>query len=87
MKDLDDCETSTRKAKALGINARSAIHPAQIERIHTALAPTPEEVLHAERVIEAYKAANGNVVLLDGKFVEAPVVKKAQRVLKYKDRG
>ena len=44
-------------------------------------------MLHAERVIEAYKAAKGNVVLLDGKFVEAPLVKKAQRVLKYKGRG
>ena len=87
MKDLDDCEATTARAKSLGIHARSAIHPAQIERIHAALAPTPEEVLHAERVIEAYKAAKGNVVLLDGKFVEAPVVKKAQRVLKYKDRG
>ena len=87
VKDLDDCEATTARAKSLGIHARSAIHPAQIERIHAALAPTPKEVLHAERVIEAYKAAKGNVVLLDGKFVEAPVVKKAQRVLKYKGRG
>lgn len=87
VRDLDDCEATTRKAKALGIHARSAIHPAQIERIHTALAPSSDEISQAERVIAAYEKANGNVVLLDGKFVEAPVVKKAQRVLSFRDRN
>ncbi len=83
VRDLDDCEATTRKAKALGIHARSAIHPAQIERIHTALAPSNEDIEQAERVIAAYQEADGNVVLLDGKFIEAPVVKKAQRVLAF----
>jgi len=84
VRDLEDCEATTRQAKALGIHARSAIHPAQIARIHAALAPSEEEVAYAERVIAADKAANGNVVLLDGKFIEAPVVKKARRVLAYR---
>jgi len=87
VRDLDDCEATTRQAKALGIHARSAIHPAQIERIHAALAPSDEEISQAERVIAADQAAEGNVVLLDGKFIEAPVVKKARRVLAYKDRS
>ena len=83
VRDLEDCEASTRRAKALGIHARSAIHPAQIDRIHAALAPTAEEIEQAERVIAAYQEADGNVVLLDGKFIETPVVKKAQRVLAF----
>ena len=81
VRNLDDCERSTRKAKGLGIHARSAIHPAQISRIHAALAPSEDEVAYAKRVIAAYEKAKGNVVLLDGKFVEAPVVKRAQRIL------
>jgi len=83
VRDLDDCEATTRQAKALGIHARSAIHPAQIERIHAALAPSVDEISQAKRVIAADEAAQGNVVLLDGKFIEAPVVKKARRVLAY----
>lgn len=83
VRDLEDCEATTRKAKALGIHARSAIHPDQIERIHMALAPSNEEIEQAERIIAAYQKADGNVVLLDGKFIEAPVVKKAQRVLAF----
>ena len=81
VRDLEDCEASTRRLKTLGLHARSAIHPAQIERIHAGLAPSDEEIAYAEKVIAADKAAGGNVVLLDGKFIEAPVVKKAKRVL------
>lgn len=83
VKDLDDCEASTRRAKSIGIHARSAIHPKQIERIHKALAPSQSEINEAKRVLEAFEAANGNVVLLDGKFVEEPVVKRARRLLSY----
>ena len=84
--DLDDCEATTRRAKSLGIHARSAIHPAQIKRIHSALEPSAYEVDEAKRIMNAYHEAKGNVVLLDGKFVEAPVVKKAQQVLAFFSR-
>lgn len=83
VRDLDDCEITTRKAKALGYYARSAIHPAQIARIHAALMPSAEEIDHARKVIEAYHLAEGNVVLLDGKFIEAPIVKSAERILAF----
>ncbi len=86
VRDLEDCEASTRKAKALGIHARSAIHPAQIEPIHNALASSGEEIAQAQKVIAAYEAAKGNVVLLDGKFIEAPVVKRAERILAWVSR-
>ena len=83
VRNLDDCEASTRKAKALVIHARSAIHPAQIERIHAALEPSESELNFARKVLNAFEKSNGNVVLLDGQFIEEPVVKKARRVLKY----
>ena len=86
VRDLEDCEATTRKAKALGIHARSAIHPAQIERVHAALAPTDAEIARAERVIAAYQAAKGNVVLLDGTMVEAPIIRRAERIVAYRRR-
>lgn len=82
--DPAGCEASTRRAKTLGIHARSAIHPAHIDLIHRALAPSAAELKYAKRVIAADKAAGGNVVLLDGQFIEAPVVKKARRILAHK---
>jgi len=81
VKDPDGLEMATRRAKSLGIFARAAIHPVQIETIHKALAPTDNEVAKAHRVVAAYEASDGNVALLDGKMIEAPIIKAARRVL------
>jgi len=83
VRNLDDCEATTRKAKALGIHARTAIHPAQIARIHAAYAPTDEEIAHAESLIAAYQKAEGDVALLNGQLIETPLLRKAERVLAY----
>jgi len=81
VKDMDGLEVATQRSRALGIYARTAIHPAQIGVIHMALAPTDKEVVNARRVMAAFEASDGNVALLDGKMIEAPIVRAAQRVL------
>ena len=85
VRDPDGCEAETRRVAALGIHARSAIHPAQITPIHNALSPSADDLTQAARVMEAYKTAKGNVALLDGKLIETPLVKKAKRILAFKD--
>ena len=81
VRDPDGCAAEVRRLKGLGIHAKAAIHPAQIEPIHSALAPSPDEVAHAKRVVEASQAAAGNVALLDGKLIEAPLLRRAHRIL------
>ena len=83
VKDLEDCKKSTARAKALGLHARSAIHPMQLAAIEAALYPTDEDISQARDIIAAYEAADGNVVLLNGKFVEEPVIKKARKTLAF----
>ncbi len=79
--DPEGLARETKRALALGIYARAAIHPAQIAPIHAAYAPSEEEVAQAQRVVDAFEAAQGGVALLDGKLIELPVIKSAQRVL------
>ncbi|MEM9234008.1 MAG: CoA ester lyase [Pseudomonadota bacterium] len=81
VKDPEGLKEMTRRASRLGIHARSAIHPAQIEPIHEALSPSAEAVEKARRIVEAFDAADGGVALLDGKMIELPVIKSARRVL------
>lgn len=81
VKDNDGLEQATRQSRSLGIFARAAIHPAQIDPIHRALTPTDGEIEKAQRVVAAYEASDGNVALLDGKMIEAPIIKAARRVL------
>lgn len=84
VRNIADCEATTRRAKGLGIFARSAIHPAQIAAIHAALKPTKAEIDYAEKVLTAFQDAKGNVALLDGKMIEEPMVKAARRILSFK---
>ncbi|GGY36495.1 HpcH/HpaI aldolase/citrate lyase family protein [Parvularcula lutaonensis] len=87
VKDPEGLKESTRRAQALGIHARAAIHPAQLGPIHEALAPTAEELAQARRVVEAFEKAKGGVALLDGKLLELPVVKAARRKIAAAERA
>lgn len=81
VKDVEGLIAETRHSKALGITARSAIHPAQIAPIHKALAPDEAEIEKARRVVEAFDSGKGEAALLDGELIELPVIKAARRIL------
>ena len=85
--DLTDPEgllAEARQARQLGYSGKLLIHPAQIEPVHQAFAPSEEEVAHARRVLEAFEAAETRgegVIALDGQMIDAPVVARARKVL------
>jgi len=72
---------TTRRAKALGFTGRACIHPAQVAGVHAAFTPTPAEIERAQRIMAAFAEAKGAAALLDGKLVELPVIRAAQRTL------
>jgi citrate lyase subunit beta/citryl-CoA lyase/(S)-citramalyl-CoA lyase len=71
----------TARVKAMGFHGRACIHPAQIGPINALFTPTPDELNRARQVIETFAAAKGNAALLNGKLIELPVVRSAQRIL------
>lgn len=79
--DTDGLFAEVRRTRALGLPARAAIHPTQIDVIHDALAPSDDELAQAKRVVAAFEAADGGAALLDGKMIELPVIKSARRVI------
>ena len=74
----------TRFAKSLGMNAKSAIHPNQIDVINKIFTPTEKEIEYAKRVLlardEAFAKGLG-VFSLDGKMVDKPVIERALKVI------
>lgn len=69
-------------AKSLGMKAKSAIHPSQIEMINHVFSPTEEEIHWAEKVLEAVKENVGKGAFsLNGKMVDKPIILKAQKIL------
>lgn len=63
-----------------GFGAKLCIHPRQIAPVHAALAPTPQAIDWARRVLAA-EAASPGAAQLDGRMVDRPVVLHAQRTL------
>ncbi|SDY61929.1 citrate lyase subunit beta / citryl-CoA lyase [Proteiniborus ethanoligenes] len=72
-------------AKSLGMTGKAAINPRQIDTIHEIFAPSEDEIKYAQAVINAMKEAEKQgkgVFSLDGKMVDAPIIMRAQNVLK-----
>jgi len=77
---LDD----TLKALSLGFTGKAAINPRQVDVIHRAFAPQPNEINYAIRVMEAMEQAKREgkgVFSLDGKMVDAPIISRASQTL------
>ncbi len=69
-------------AKALGMKAKTAIHPNQLQIINEVFSPTKEQIEWAEQVIELKKANAGKGAFsLNGKMIDKPLISKAEKVL------
>jgi len=67
-------------ARRLGFDGKLLIHPAQIAAVKAAFTPTPAEVTHAQRIVDA--ARTSSPAVLDGTMIDAPIITAAERVLR-----
>ncbi len=83
--DYNDSAGLQREAAAAaadGFAGKILIHPAQIDIVNAAFMPLPEQVAWAERVNAAFTAKpDSGVFALDGKMIDRPHWKLAQRIL------
>ncbi|NND66947.1 MAG: CoA ester lyase [Halioglobus sp.] len=83
-RDDDGLRAECIRARQEGFTAKMAIHPAQVRVINECFTPSPEEMEHARRVIQAFEDAGGaGTVGLDGKMLDKPHLKQAERVLRF----
>lgn len=81
VKDDAGLRAETARVKSLGFTGRACIHPVQVGPINEIFTPSADEISKAEKIAAAYEAATDGVALLDGKLIEKPVLRAAQRVL------
>ncbi len=80
--DLDGLERDCRRSRRDGFLGRMAIHPDQVAVINAAYAPSEAEIAHARRIVEAFAAdPSAGAVGIDGKMVDLPHLKAAQKTL------
>ena len=71
-----------RAARRAGYSGKLAIHPDQVGPINDAFTPDAAEVAHAERIVAAFAANPGlGTVGLEGRMVDRPHLKQAERIL------
>ena len=81
-RDVEGLERDCRRSRREGFLGRMAIHPDQVATINRCYAPSEAEIAHARRIVEAFAAnPNAGTIGVDGKMVDIPHLKAAQKTL------
>jgi citrate lyase subunit beta/citryl-CoA lyase len=73
-----------RRAKALGFQGKSCIHPVQIAAANEAFQPSGSEVAFSRKVLKAWREAavmGRGAIVVDGIMIDAPYAANAEAVL------
>src|SRR5437870_12799680 len=82
--DMDGLRRWGESSRALGFEGMGCIHPAQIQVIHEAFAPSQSELEKALKIVTASEDAQARglgVVSLGSKMIDAPVVDRAKKLV------
>ena len=82
--DMDGLRRWGESSRALGFEGMGCIHPAQIQVIHQAFAPSQSELEKALKIVAAFEDAQVRglgVVSLGSKMIDAPVVDRAKKLV------
>ncbi len=83
-KDLDALRAESEAGARLGFTGKQIIHPAQVGPVQAAFTPSDEAITYARRVVETFEAnqkEGRGAYALDGKMIDMPLLKNAQKVL------
>lgn len=83
--DMDGLKESVLEAKSIGFEGKGCIHPRQVQIVNEAFLPNEAEIDKAKKIVLAFEEAEAKglgVVSLGSKMIDAPVVKRARRIVK-----
>lgn len=82
--DIDGLKVQASQGVHLGYSGKQVIHPNQVLPVQEAFTPGDEAIKEAKSIVEVYKSqqeAGRGAFAMDGKMVDAPIVKTAQSIL------
>ena len=80
----------SKQGRAMGYQGKMTIHPKQLEIVNRTYSPTPEELAFARKISDAFEAAEkagSSAFVVDGVFVDYPVVYRARALLREAERA
>jgi len=82
--DLDGLRREALEGARLAFAGKQVIHPNQVVPVQAAFTPSPEAIAYAKKVVRAFEEnqqAGKGAFALDGKMIDAPILKAAERVI------
>ncbi len=83
-RDTLNLKIEAAQGAAMGYTGKQIIHPAQVQTVQEAFTPSESAIDYAKRVaetFEAHQAEGTGAYELDGKMIDMPLLRNAQRVL------
>jgi len=83
-KDTEGLRAEAQQGASLGFSGKQVIHPNQIQATQEAFTPSDDAIAYAKRVVETFESSQKEgkgAYALDGKMIDMPLLKNAQKVL------
>jgi len=83
-KDSEGLRSEAEQGAGLGFSGKQVIHPNQVPVAQEAFTPSDEAIAYAKRVVESFESSQREgrgAYALDGKMIDMPLLKNAQKVL------
>ncbi len=83
-KDPDGLRSEAEQGARFGFSGKQIIHPNQVQVTQEAFTPSDKAIEYAKRIVESFESsqqAGKGAYALDGKMIDMPLVKNAQKVL------
>lgn len=83
-KDAENLKRESEFGAGLGFGGKQIIHPNQVSIVQEAFTPSQEALAYAQRIVETFEASQKEgkgAYSLDGKMIDMPLLRNAQKVL------
>ena len=83
-RDIEGLRLEAERGAGLGFSGKQIIHPNQVSVVQEAFTPSDEAITYAQRVVAAFEDSQKQgkgAFALDGKMIDMPLLKNAQKVL------
>lgn len=84
LSDIDRFADAVRRARSFGFEGGFAVHPRQVDALNAGFAPTDEEIVEAQKIINASNSSDAEGIgafQMDGRMIDLPIVLRAKRLL------
>lgn len=82
--DTEGLRIEAEEGSRMAYSGKQIIHPNQVQPVQEAFTPDPDAIAYAQRVLQAFEENQRlgiGAFALDGKMIDAPIMKAARRTL------